>query len=102
MKLIVTALLTLFVSAAEFPVHTLAAETHAAVAKRQKLVSLPKNRYESESAAVHEAERRNPGLKATAVINCDDLSFATPFQTPAEMRGSSAVIRLETANLPPQ
>jgi hypothetical protein len=69
MKLLLATLLTLFVSAAEFPTDTLAAETHAAVAKRQKLVSLPKSRFKSESAAVREAERRNPGLKATKVID---------------------------------
>ena len=69
MQLILAALLTLFVPATGFPVVTLAAETHATVAKRQKLVSLPKSRFKSESAAVREAERQNPGLKATKVID---------------------------------
>jgi hypothetical protein len=69
MKLILAALLTLFVPAAGFPVDTLAVETHATVVKRQKLVSVPKSRFKSESAAVREAERRNPGLKATKVID---------------------------------
>jgi hypothetical protein len=69
MKLILAALLTLSISAAGFPGGTLAAEPYAAVTKRQKLVSLPKSRFKSESAAVREAERRNPGLKATKVID---------------------------------
>jgi len=66
MKLILAAL---FVPAAGFSVDTQAAEPYATVAKRQKLVSLPKSRFKPESAAVREAEIRNPGLKATKVIN---------------------------------
>jgi hypothetical protein len=69
MRLIFAALLSLLASSAGFSVDTLTPETRAAVAKRQKLVSLPKSRFKSESAAVREAERRNPGLRATKVID---------------------------------
>jgi hypothetical protein len=41
---------------------------HASVEKRRKQVSIPKSRFKTESAAVREAERKNPGFKATKVI----------------------------------
>ena len=69
MKLVLFALLTLLAPATEFSAAEVSTAPSVATTKRQKLVSLPKSRFKSEAAAVREAERRNPGLKATKVID---------------------------------
>ena len=80
------ALLALLAPAAELSADNVTDAPCVAVAKRQKLVSLPKSRFKSESAAVREAERRNPAERQ------DIRDFSARVLATQSVRGHQAIL----------